>query len=185
MFCCEKNYNYRIIILHYIYIIFFFTSHDLLEMTPVLNSLLNFLTFSRSTSSASFIFLVWICSISSLPVESGIPMSISRSNLPKEGHQWKMCACVYACVWVAVSVLTKTSQSSIHAVWSVCCCHDNHMSPLLQAIHQGQELGHDTPLHFTMGLHTQQKLKVIGITQIFFCLHSEKINMHNKLSTCV
>ncbi len=40
------------------------------------------LTSSRSTSSDSFMFLVWICKISSLPVESGMPMSISRSKRP-------------------------------------------------------------------------------------------------------
>mmetsp|Transcript_3097 Transcript_3097/g.8451 ORF Transcript_3097/g.8451 Transcript_3097/m.8451 type:complete len:231 (-) Transcript_3097:802-1494(-) len=40
------------------------------------------LTFSRSTSSPSFMFLVWILMISSLPTSSGTPMSISLSNLP-------------------------------------------------------------------------------------------------------
>lgn len=42
-----------------------------------------FRTCSRSTSSPSFIFLVWMRSISSRPVASGMPMSISRSNRPK------------------------------------------------------------------------------------------------------
>mmetsp|Transcript_4994 Transcript_4994/g.18588 ORF Transcript_4994/g.18588 Transcript_4994/m.18588 type:complete len:302 (+) Transcript_4994:1743-2648(+) len=39
--------------------------------------------FSRSTSSSSFMFLVWIRSTSSLPVSSGTPISISRSKRPK------------------------------------------------------------------------------------------------------
>jgi len=39
-------------------------------------------TCSRSTSSASFMFFVWIRRISSRPVASGIPMSTSRSNRP-------------------------------------------------------------------------------------------------------
>lgn len=40
-------------------------------------------TCSRSTSSASFMFLVWIWSISSLPVASGMPMSTSLSKRPE------------------------------------------------------------------------------------------------------
>lgn len=39
-------------------------------------------TASRSTSSASFIFLVWILRIYNLPISSGTPISISLSNLP-------------------------------------------------------------------------------------------------------
>lgn len=42
----------------------------------------SFATASRSTSSASFIFLVWIRRISSLPISSGTPISIYLSNLP-------------------------------------------------------------------------------------------------------
>lgn len=42
------------------------------------------LTCSRSTSSASFIFFVWICRISRRPVASGIPMSTSLSKRPGE-----------------------------------------------------------------------------------------------------
>lgn len=40
-------------------------------------------TCSRSTSSASFMFLVWIWSISSRPVASGMPMSTSLSKRPE------------------------------------------------------------------------------------------------------
>mmetsp|Transcript_30127 Transcript_30127/g.84150 ORF Transcript_30127/g.84150 Transcript_30127/m.84150 type:complete len:306 (-) Transcript_30127:812-1729(-) len=40
-------------------------------------------TRSRSTSSASFMFLVWMRSTSSRPTSSGTPMSISRSKRPK------------------------------------------------------------------------------------------------------
>mmetsp|Transcript_5863 Transcript_5863/g.11574 ORF Transcript_5863/g.11574 Transcript_5863/m.11574 type:complete len:205 (-) Transcript_5863:862-1476(-) len=47
------------------------------------NPWVSLLTFSRSTSGSSFIFLVWILRISSLPVSSGTPISISRSNRPK------------------------------------------------------------------------------------------------------
>mmetsp|Transcript_13329 Transcript_13329/g.32439 ORF Transcript_13329/g.32439 Transcript_13329/m.32439 type:complete len:235 (+) Transcript_13329:1486-2190(+) len=39
--------------------------------------------FSRSTSSSSFMFLVWMRSTSRRPVSSGTPMSISRSKRPK------------------------------------------------------------------------------------------------------
>ena len=39
-------------------------------------------TWSRSTSSSNFMFLVWIRRISSRPVASGIPISTSRSNRP-------------------------------------------------------------------------------------------------------
>mmetsp|Transcript_53230 Transcript_53230/g.108607 ORF Transcript_53230/g.108607 Transcript_53230/m.108607 type:complete len:335 (+) Transcript_53230:1019-2023(+) len=40
-------------------------------------------TCSRSTSSASFMFLVWMRSTSMRPVSSGTPMSTSRSKRPK------------------------------------------------------------------------------------------------------
>ncbi len=39
-------------------------------------------TASRSTSSASFMFLVWILRIYNLPISSGTPISIYLSNLP-------------------------------------------------------------------------------------------------------
>lgn len=39
-------------------------------------------TASRSTSSESFIFFVWILKISNLPISSGTPISIYLSNLP-------------------------------------------------------------------------------------------------------
>ncbi len=46
-----------------------------------------FVTCSKSTSSASFMFLVWILSISRRPVASGIPMSTSLSNRPAKAKQ--------------------------------------------------------------------------------------------------
>lgn len=39
-------------------------------------------TASRSTSSASFMFLVWMRRIYNLPISSGTPISISRSKRP-------------------------------------------------------------------------------------------------------
>ena len=48
---------------------------------------LRLLTCSRSTSSPSFMFLVWILRISSRPVASGIPMSTSLSNRPVPSKQ--------------------------------------------------------------------------------------------------
>ena len=42
----------------------------------------SFATAYKSTSSQSFIFLVWILKIYNLPISSGTPMSISLSNLP-------------------------------------------------------------------------------------------------------
>lgn len=47
---------------------------------------------------------------------------------------------VLAHVHACVSVLTEAPQSRVDAVWPVCCCHYNHVSSLLQTIHQGQEL---------------------------------------------
>jgi len=44
-------------------------------------------TCSRSTSDASFMFLVWMRRISSRPVVSGIPMSTSRSKRPAQKPQ--------------------------------------------------------------------------------------------------
>lgn len=110
---------------------------------------------------------MWICRISSLPVESGIPMSISRSNLPEERITIFLYVWEHVCVSVCsrVAFLTKASQGSVHAVRSVCCCHDNHMSSLFKAIHQGQELGHYAPLHFTMGLHKHIKHRLYRCTQ--------------------
>lgn len=65
-----------------------------------------------------------------------------------------MRVCVMVCLHVHVSVLTETSQGRVHAVWPVCGCHDNHMSSLLQTIHEGQKLGDYAPFHLTMGLYT-------------------------------
>lgn len=76
------------------------------------------------------------------------------NECPREGSNPNICVHVCMCL----SVLTETSQGRVDAVRPVCGCHDNHMSSLLQAVHQGQELGDDTPLHFTMGLHTCTEL---------------------------
>lgn len=45
---------------------------------------------SRLTSSDSFIFFVWILKNSSLPVSSGISMSISRLKRPKRRSAWSI-----------------------------------------------------------------------------------------------
>merc|ERR1712183_151545 len=45
---------------------------------------------------------------------------------------------------------SKSSESSINRVWSVGCSHYNHMRPLLQPIHQGQQLTNNPPLNFSI-----------------------------------
>jgi hypothetical protein len=50
---------------------------------------------------------------------------------------------------------TKSSQSRVDTVGPVGGSHDNHMSSLLQAIHQSQQLRHDAPLNLTMSLYQQ------------------------------
>ncbi|KAK7041351.1 hypothetical protein R3P38DRAFT_2359698, partial [Favolaschia claudopus] len=45
---------------------------------------------SKLTSSASFMFLVWIRRISRRPVGSGMPMSTSRSNRPNRRRAGSM-----------------------------------------------------------------------------------------------
>ena len=57
--------------------------------------------------------------------------------------------CKYEC-----EGLTKSPEGGVDAVGSVGGCHDDDVSPLLQSVHQGQQLGHDTPLHLPVGLHT-------------------------------
>ena len=47
---------------------------------------------------------------------------------------------------------TESPESWVNAVGSVGGSHDNDMSSLLQAIHQGEELRHDTPFHLAMSL---------------------------------
>ena len=47
---------------------------------------------------------------------------------------------------------TKSSQSWINAVGSVGGGHYDHVTSLLQAIHESKELRDDAPLYFTMGL---------------------------------
>ena len=48
--------------------------------------------------------------------------------------------------------LTKSPQRRVNAVGSVCSCHDDHMRPLLQPIHEREQLRDDAPLHFSMSL---------------------------------
>lgn len=90
------------------------------------SELLRSLTLSRSTSSASFMFLVWICKISSRPVESGIPMSISRSNLPGErvphyqSHVPKVFIKTPKCVWCPYVCVSDQSVSELGPHCLVC-----------------------------------------------------------------
>lgn len=129
-------------------------------------------TCSRSTSSASFMFLVWIWSISSLPVASGMPMSTSLSKRPEIKSQNISTRCSLlrgtACTkrskhQLVMSMqktleqndLTKSPESRVNAVGSVSGCHDDDMSPLLQSVHQSEQLRHNAPLHLTMSLRKQ------------------------------
>ena len=46
----------------------------------------------------------------------------------------------------------KPPQGTVDAVGPVGGCHDDDVRPLLQAVHQRQQLGHDASLDFTVGL---------------------------------
>lgn len=46
----------------------------------------------------------------------------------------------------------KTSESWVNAVGTVGGSHDDHMTTLLQAIHESEQLGYNTSLHLSMGL---------------------------------
>lgn len=61
-------------------------------------------------------------------------------------HECYKCAYVY--------VRTKAPKSRIHAVRSVCGCHNYNMNTLFQAVHQGEQLRDDPPLNLTMSLQT-------------------------------
>lgn len=63
-------------------------------------------TSSKSTSSASFIFFVWILKISNRPVASGIPMSISLSKRPNRRN--------------APSMLFGRLVAAITITWELC-----------------------------------------------------------------
>ena len=57
----------------------------------------------------------------------------------------------YANVHLSVKA-TKSPEGGVNAIGTVGGCHDNDMGSLLQPVHKSQELGHDSSLHFTMGL---------------------------------
>ena len=64
-------------------------------------------------------------------------------------------------IWNAnVNFAIKSSEppeSRIHTVWAVGGSHDNHMSTLLETIHECQQLGDNTSLYFTMGLWEREE----------------------------
>ena len=45
----------------------------------------------------------------------------------------------------------KAAKSGVNAVGSVRGCHDNDVRSLLQAVHEGQQLGDDATLHLAVG----------------------------------
>lgn len=53
-------------------------------------------------------------------------------------------------------VLTESSESSVDAVRSVGGGHYNNVRPLLQPIHEGEQLGDDTTLYFAVSLHSDK-----------------------------
>lgn len=55
------------------------------------------------------------------------------------------------------SDLTESPEGWVNAVGSVSGCHDNDMSPLLQSVHQSEQLRHNAPLHLTMSLRKQMR----------------------------
>lgn len=48
--------------------------------------------------------------------------------------------------------VTKSPERWVDAVGSVGGCHHDHMCPLLQPVHEGQQLRHDATLHLPMCL---------------------------------
>ena len=64
-------------------------------------------------------------------------------------------------IWNAnVNFAIKSSEppeSRIHTVWAVGGSHDNHMSTLLETIHECQQLGDNTSLYLTMGLWEREE----------------------------
>lgn len=51
--------------------------------------------------------------------------------------------------------LTKSPEGWVNAVWPVGSCHDNDVCPLLQTVHQSQQLRHNAPLHLTVSLQNR------------------------------
>merc|ERR1719323_2976945 len=47
---------------------------------------------------------------------------------------------------------SKSPESRINGVWSVGGGHHDDVGSLLETVHQGQELGDDSPLNLTVGL---------------------------------
>lgn len=129
-------------------------------------------TCSKSTSSASFMFLVWIWRISNLPVASGMPMSTSLSKRPVGGrgsethvrfhhteHELWLFYELYSVPYILngsistlIKQLTKSPECWIDAVGSVCGSHDNDMGSLFQTVHESQQLRNNAPLNLSVGL---------------------------------
>lgn len=59
------------------------------------------------------------------------------------------------------SKLTKSPKSWVNAVGSVGGSHNNDVSPLLQSVHQGEQLRHDAPLYLTMSLRRQRQIRLL------------------------
>ena len=63
------------------------------------------------------------------------------------------CTCSIRNADVHLSVeAAKPTQRRVDAVGSVGGCHDDDMGPLLEPVHQSQQLGHDAALHLTVRL---------------------------------
>ena len=73
---------------------------------------------------------------------------------------------------IEMRVLTKATQGRIDTVGSVCGSHDNDMGSLLQTIHQCQQLGHNTTLHFSVGLARKEHNYVKESTIVELSLNS-------------
>lgn len=84
-------------------------------------------TCSKSTSSASFMFLVWIWRISNLPVASGMPMSTSLSKRPacwrgySQSHSALILVVVYALFWSIIRNDSNKLTDQISWVLGRCC----------------------------------------------------------------
>lgn len=76
-------------------------------------------TCSKSTSSASFMFLVWIWRISNLPVASGMPMSTSLSKRPacwrgnSQSHSALTLVVLYALFWSIIRNDSNTNSDKL------------------------------------------------------------------------
>ena len=71
-----------------------------------------------------------------------------RGEEEREGHT---CSIRNADVHFSIKS-SEPTQSWVNAIGSVGGCHDYHVGPLLQSIHQSQQLRHDAPLHLSMSL---------------------------------